>query len=123
MSPDETLMAPDAIIVWQVLSVLRATAPLLSRRQPDRVQCEALALCRRLAYLDPDTVWMVFAGLVPPAECWAARPPDGCARAAPATLLLPTVTAADAAHNARRVLDSVVTADRHARQSYLSKET
>ena len=107
----------------RVLPVLRAAAPLLARRQPPRLRAAALALCRRLAALDPDTAWLFFVGFLPIAERWSARPPATCARPDSSTLLTPpsgaayppaAAAAADggiAPSTARRVLEAVSAAD------------
>ena len=47
----------------EVMRVARASAPLLSRRQPDAVQAAALALHRRLAALNADAIWLVWAAV------------------------------------------------------------
>ena len=114
----------------KLLDVLRAASPLLRRHQPARLQAGALRLCRALARLDPDAVWLFFVGFVPPAERWPARAPAGCARPLPSTLLEPPAGAAYvgtaaaegdiAPAHARRVLEAVYAADRRVARRALS---
>lgn len=98
----------------KLVDVLRACAPLLARHQPTRLQSAALRLCRRLARLEPDAVWVLFVGCLPLAERWAGRPPTGCARPASATLPPPPADIAPAI--VRRVMDAVQAADRRLAQ-------
>ena len=90
-----------------VLIVLCASAPLLCRHQPERVQAEALSLCRRLASLAADATWLFFICALPPSERWLAKPPAGCPRLSTASLLECPVPHAEIAPNARRMLDVV----------------
>jgi hypothetical protein len=106
----------------QIERVLSAVEPLLTRHQPERVQRAALALCRRLAALEPDLVWLRFVRWVPPPERWPKTPPAGCGRLSLSTLLEPAAALATAAHthadgaavppaHARCVLEAVRAAD------------
>lgn len=45
----------------KVLSVLRATSPLLAPHRSERVQAAATSLCCRLTWLDPNAAWLFFA--------------------------------------------------------------
>ena len=93
------------------LRTLRASAPLLSRRQPETVQAAAVALGQRLARLDPDTVFLFCVRFVPPAERWASSPPAGCVRPELGTLLTCSLPANDLVANARSLLRCVARVD------------
>jgi hypothetical protein len=93
------------------LRTLRASAPLLSRRQPETVQAAAVALGQRLARLDPDTVFLFCVPFVPPAERWASSPPAGCVRPELGTLLTCSLPANDLVANARSLLRCVARVD------------
>jgi hypothetical protein len=94
-----------------VLRTLRASAPLLSRQQPEAVQAAAVALGKRLARLDPDTVFLFCVRFVPPAERWASSPPAGCVRPELGTLLTCSLPASDLVANARSLLRCVARVD------------
>jgi hypothetical protein len=94
-----------------VLRTLRASAPLLSRQQPETVQAAAVALGERLARLDPDTVFLFCVRFVPPAERWASSPPAGCVRPELGTLLTCSLPASDLVANARSLLRCVARVD------------
>ena len=59
----DALCAVREVARAEVMRVARASAPLLSRRQPDAVQAAALALHRRLAALNADAIWLVWAAV------------------------------------------------------------
>jgi len=94
-----------------VLRTLRASAPLLSRQQPETVQAAAVAVGKRLARLDPDTVFLFCVCFVPPAERWTSSPPAGCVRPELGTLLTCSLPASDLVANARSLLRCVARVD------------
>ena len=82
-------------------------------------------LATRLATLDADAVWLFFVPFVPPAERWPSRPPNGCARPDPTTLLQPLAGATEgvvAPALARSALEAVSRADRHVAKRALSED-
>lgn len=66
-----------------VLAILCVSTPLLSCRQPERVQVKARALVRRLATLDADMVWLFCVRMLPNSRrtvCQGTLGPACCVR-------------------------------------------
>ena len=99
------------------LRVLRAAGPLLCSSQPETHQAAALALCRTLARLEADSVWLFCVGFLPSAERWGARPPVAKPRRDDKSLLVTALPPAEMVANAQKLLMDVQALDqaRHSR--------
>lgn len=76
------------------------------------MQEEVLALCRKLAMLDANTVWLFFVIYIPAAERWAAKPPRSCERICISSFLRSQLQQpTEVSGAARHVLEAVHTVD------------